>query len=166
MKTIVTLIPVITRMLETAEYAVDALLNAINAMANDTTVTAKQGDLKRSAMKLKAKGKEIAWSESDKTEYVAPACAPLAFNAWHDAMANVFKAHGDPAGELTPDVIPSGLRLWLDMTFSKSAMSKKAERKAAKATGGNGRGITPGKGGKRNVPQVPETPVAAGSETK
>src|SRR5678816_4773185 len=98
MKTIVTLIPVITRMLETAEYAVDALLNAINAMANDTTVTAKQGDLKRSAMKLKAKGKEIAWSESDKTEYVAPACAPLAFNAWHDAMANVFKAHGDPAG--------------------------------------------------------------------
>lgn len=159
MKTIIAFIGPVMRMLETGGYAVEALLQACQSAANDKNVNSKQGDLKRSAMKLKSKGKEIAWTETDKTEYLAPESAPLKFVSWHDAVAALCKNHGDPAGELTPDVVPAPLKLWIDMTFSTEAMKRKAEKKekknAEKNNGGNGHASN----GRGKAPKQVEAPM-------
>ena len=87
MKTIITFIPEISRMLQAGGYNETQLLNACQSAAND--VPAEFAGSKRSAFVHKSKGTEVHWSEQDKQEYKAKSNSPLAFVAWHDATAKL-----------------------------------------------------------------------------
>jgi hypothetical protein len=69
---------------------------------------------------------------------------PRRFTAWLVAFGKFLKANGEPSGELTADILPAHLVLWLEAKFVQDDIAKaeKAEREAA-----NGK---PGKPGNRN----------------
>ena len=153
MKTTIAFQPSIHRMLETAEVNVGQLLNACQSAAND--VPAEFAGSKRSAFVPKAKGTEVHWNETDKQEFKGKSNSPLAFVSWHDATAKLHKAHGAPSGEMTPDSVPSGLRIWLETKFLTEAGKAKRDE-AARLASEAARNAAPGQTPDRGVTPTPD----------
>ena len=150
MKTTIQFCAEITRMLEAGGYDLAKLLKSCQDAAGD--VTAVEGDAKRSALNLKAKGTEVHWRETLPLEYKGKHNSPLAFVSWNDYVARGVKLHGSPSGEMTPDSIPSALRIWVETKFK----SAKADDKAPED---NGRGVKPAKGSNGRGVKPEETPA-------
>lgn len=139
MKSVFTLNAHVGRMLEAAQYDTAKLVNAVQASLNSAVGT--EGDAKRSAVRLtgatingsKVKGAGFKFNESLPIAYAGKTDAPARFAQWHDATAKLFKLCGDPSGEITVDVIPVSLKVWLDDKFSVTA--KPADKGKARGNG-------------------------------
>lgn len=117
MKIEVSIIPVVSRMLETS-YDLPKLKNALDAAYNDgTAVVETEGGISSA----KATEKKNLFNSRDgivqKRE--GKLSDPLRFIAWNTAITSFFKRNGDPHGDLSPSILPANLVFWLDTKFAK-----------------------------------------------
>ena len=150
-KRIVILNKYIARALEADGHDVEQVQYACQSAVND--VEGKLGDAKISSVKHTNKAKTHAkWRENIPVTYETKAGNAYDFLCWHDAIAEVFEKHGEPVGEITTDLIPGALGLWLRV------MKKRREEKAKAKQEGN-RNALP-KAGKKGKSRI-ETPAEA-----
>lgn len=129
-KRIVILHKHIARALESDGHDVDQIQGACQSAVND--VSGKEGDAKISSIKHTNKQKSHAkWRENIPVTYEVKAGNAYDFMCWHDALAEVFEKHGEPVGEITAELIPAGLVVWL------AGMKKRREEKAKAKLEGN-----------------------------
>jgi len=144
MKTIIAFIDPVAKLLVSAGYDLDKVINACQSDAN--SAQGREGASKRSDFKgghsYKADGtlqvKDLAFTEQTKVDYTLKATAPGETVKWHDSLATHFKKTGQPSGALTVDIIPTYVRAWLD---SKMRVTAAPANKPA-----NGRGTKPANG--------------------
>lgn len=117
MKSVFTLNTHVEHALKAGRYDTTKLVNAVQASLNSATRT-ESGAVKRGNVKLISKEAEFAFTETNTDKYLGKTDAPARFARWHDAQARLFKVCGEPSGEITADVIPAGLRTWLNDKFS------------------------------------------------
>lgn len=142
MKSTFTLNAHVARMLETAPYDTDKLINAVQASLNSAEQTDEKST--RGGVKLvgrtedgeRIKGGSFKFNESTAATYTGKTDAPARFARWHDTQARTFKVCGDPSGELTTAILPASLKSWLDDKFSLTAKPVEAGNGGVKRNGG------------------------------
>jgi len=115
MKSTFTLNAAIGAMLDLANYDRTKIVNAVQSALNDASLIGEEA--KRGNVKLVAKGKEFSFSEANRLDYLGKTTMPAQFASWHDAVAVVFKKHGDPHDVLPAAILPASLKFWLDAKF-------------------------------------------------
>jgi hypothetical protein len=153
-KRIVILNKYIARALEAEGHDVEQVAGACQSAVND--VAGVLGDAKISSIKHTNKAKSHArWRENIPVTYEVKAGNAYDFLCWHDAIAEVFEKHGEPVGEITADLIPASLVMWL------SVMKKRREEKQkAKKEGERNASPKAGKSGKSRIPSTPSAEPA------
>ena len=137
---------------------------AVESSLNDHALV-KSADAKRSDVKLKSTGKGeskrsvTTFSEAERHTYQANANGPSRFGAWHDAQVSLWSKHGDPSGELSTDVLPAHLVVWIAGFKPVATAAAPGTPEAPKVDGARPESIpTPDAGakgnGKRNVAPV------------
>jgi hypothetical protein len=146
MKTIITLIQPVSVMLTESGYDLEKIINACQSAANEAKGI--EGDSKRSDFRggqsTRADGtlviKDVAFRETTATDYTVKSTPPVEFVKWHDSLANHFKKTGQPHGKLSSDMIPSGLKFWLEAKFRVDASKGSVAKVSNTGASGNGRG--------------------------
>jgi hypothetical protein len=162
MKSTFTLNSFVYRMLDTAQYDTDKLVNAVQASLNSAVQTKEEST--RGGVKLvglivdgeRIKGGSFKFNESTSATFEGRTDAPARFARWHDATARLFKVCGEPSGELTPSILPASLKVWLDDKFLLTPAVCADAGGLIAAVKGNGKGKRNG-----NVEAVPAPTVPA-----
>lgn len=154
MKTTYELHQHVERALNASGFNASQVLNAIQSALNDGTAavagdgktTLGNGKLIKDDKGNKDANFRIAEKQPD-VIYIGKTTAPLRFVSWHDAQRAVWKKYGDPSGEITLDILPADLTVWI----AKFAVKPDAPV-PVKSSKGNGQ---------RNKGNVESVPVAA-----
>lgn len=146
-KVLIAFDPLVSQMLVGNGNDLDQVTNACQSEANNASGvegSTKRGDF-RGGQSYKADGtlviKPIVWKEQTASEFTLAAKdghvpVPAELVKWNDSLVGHWKKTGRPSGVLSSDMLPSHVKLWLDL---KCRAKVAAGERPAPATG-NGSG--------------------------
>jgi hypothetical protein len=159
MKVTITIEPTLARALE-SRYDVEKLQNALDSAYNDTgkgkdgketglVVVSEESGIKSA----KVTDKKDLFQSTDGFTFKreGKVSDPRRFIAWNTNWTKFLKTNGNPSGEVTVDVLPANLVLWLEAKFLNKEAQAKVDANKVDLTKPN-RGTTPAKNGKSEVP--------------
>lgn len=139
--------PALARALTAAGYDLAKIVSNVKAQKGRSVIkdhVAKAGEVKLKEA-TKSADAESSFTVMERKKYVNDDSAPMRFAAFSDSLAAHWKKHGEPSGEITADIVPAHLVVWL-------ATSKTDEQAAKDKAAGNGK---PSKNGRHTTPAEP-----------
>ena len=142
-----TIHPAIARALTREGFDLGQIVSNVKAQKGRSVIkeeSDKVGDVKlREA--TESRNGESTFVRQVKQTYQNDLSAPMRFAAWTDAMATLFKKHGEPAFEITTAIIPAHLQVWIATQKVEGAESDAPSAPEQNGTGGHRNGKGKGK---------------------